>query len=268
LQQWQMECSGLPCMGCSPHQHYTPRQQPSLQKIRWPSNEGLRTPDKSCCGIVLDLASNVSTAASTPEMPSASSPPGLALTPPPGLEHIVPSPMTQRLSLEELLQDDVAESFAVCLGLQDMVSDIDSLDSDTSMKPSSTLEKQPNVQRDISLEELLQDGAAESFPVSLVLQDIVSDMDSFDSDTPMKPALTLEKKPNVTISLSDQLGISSIGSVGHSTGSCKPCAWVWKDGCRHAANCQYCHLCPPGELKRRKKDKTAHSKMTRVMKLT
>jgi hypothetical protein len=152
---------------------------------------------------VLDLASNVSTAASTPEMPNASAPPGLSLTPPPGLEHVVPAP---------------------------------------AQFPT--------------LEEFLQEGASESCPVSLVLQDIVSDMDSHDSDSPVKPKMT--------ISLSDQLGISSAGSIGHEAGTCKPCAFVWKDGCASGANCQFCHLCPPGEVKRRKKDKTAYRKMTRV----
>merc|ERR1712226_898137 len=47
------------------------------------------------------------------------------------------------------------------------------------------------------------------------------------------------------------------GSAGHGTGQCRPCAWVHKDvgGCRNGANCNYCHLCPPGELRRRKREK-------------
>lgn len=48
---------------------------------------------------------------------------------------------------------------------------------------------------------------------------------------------------------------ASLGSVGHSTGQCRPCAWVYKDanGCKNGSSCNYCHLCPPGELKRRKR---------------
>merc|ERR1712087_895144 len=36
---------------------------------------------------------------------------------------------------------------------------------------------------------------------------------------------------------------------------CKPCAFVFKDGCESGANCTFCHLCAPGEKKRRKKEK-------------
>lgn len=49
----------------------------------------------------------------------------------------------------------------------------------------------------------------------------------------------------------------SVGSYVHGMGQCRPCAWVYKDaaGCRNSASCRYCHLCPPGELKRRKRAK-------------
>eukprot|EP00933_Yihiella_yeosuensis_P034251 TRINITY_DN27768_c0_g1_i1.p1 TRINITY_DN27768_c0_g1~~TRINITY_DN27768_c0_g1_i1.p1 ORF type:complete len:422 (+),score=107.71 TRINITY_DN27768_c0_g1_i1:33-1268(+) len=51
--------------------------------------------------------------------------------------------------------------------------------------------------------------------------------------------------------------IASLGSADHGRGSCRPCAWLYKsaEGCRHGQNCEYCHLCPPGELKRRKREK-------------
>merc|ERR1719272_545454 len=61
------------------------------------------------------------------------------------------------------------------------------------------------------------------------------------------------------ISLTDTLGLWSIGSAEHESGSCKPCAFLWKDlkqpGCQNGMNCVFCHLCPPGEVKRRKKEK-------------
>ncbi|KAF4751883.1 hypothetical protein FOZ63_003747 [Perkinsus olseni] len=48
----------------------------------------------------------------------------------------------------------------------------------------------------------------------------------------------------------------SIGSRLHASGTCKPCAWFYHaSGCRHGAQCEFCHLCPPGEIKRRKKEK-------------
>lgn len=57
---------------------------------------------------------------------------------------------------------------------------------------------------------------------------------------------------------------NSIGSVNHGllseTGEpeCQPCAWFWKEsGCYHGKGCRYCHKCPVGELKHRKKKKVA-----------
>lgn len=43
----------------------------------------------------------------------------------------------------------------------------------------------------------------------------------------------------------------------HNKGECKPCAYyVYKnDGCRWGNDCQYCHLCKRGEIKKRKKEK-------------
>lgn len=52
-------------------------------------------------------------------------------------------------------------------------------------------------------------------------------------------------------------GLPSVGSAEHGSGRCHPCAWFWKPGrgCQEGANCDYCHLCPEGELKARKKAK-------------
>jgi len=43
----------------------------------------------------------------------------------------------------------------------------------------------------------------------------------------------------------------------HKMGNCKPCAYfLYKtDGCRNADDCEFCHLCEPGEKKRRQKEK-------------
>lgn len=48
----------------------------------------------------------------------------------------------------------------------------------------------------------------------------------------------------------------------HSSGQCRPCAWFWREqGCRNGSACTYCHVCPEGELKARKKNKIAAMKM-------
>lgn len=51
-------------------------------------------------------------------------------------------------------------------------------------------------------------------------------------------------------------GLPSAGSIGHFNGTCKPCAFFY-EGCQNGEACSRCHLCPPGELKSRKKKKLA-----------
>jgi hypothetical protein len=53
-----------------------------------------------------------------------------------------------------------------------------------------------------------------------------------------------------------------MGSVNHGQGICKPCAFFHREeGCTSGADCEYCHLCPPGEIKRRKKKKQTLKKL-------
>mmetsp|Transcript_109337 Transcript_109337/g.172305 ORF Transcript_109337/g.172305 Transcript_109337/m.172305 type:complete len:394 (+) Transcript_109337:42-1223(+) len=53
----------------------------------------------------------------------------------------------------------------------------------------------------------------------------------------------------------------SHGSLLHDVGQCRPCAWFWKaPGCQNGRDCCHCHLCPPGELKARKKAKIIAAK--------
>jgi hypothetical protein len=48
----------------------------------------------------------------------------------------------------------------------------------------------------------------------------------------------------------------SVGSTFHASGTCRPCAWFWKhQGCSNGKQCRHCHLCPQGEIKRRRKTK-------------
>jgi len=55
---------------------------------------------------------------------------------------------------------------------------------------------------------------------------------------------------------------ASSGSVWHGTGRCRPCAWFWKPtGCKNGRECEHCHLCPEGELKARRKEKSTMIKL-------
>lgn len=54
----------------------------------------------------------------------------------------------------------------------------------------------------------------------------------------------------------------SRGSLEHGSGECTPCAWFWKpESCLNGKECHYCHLCPDGELKKRKKQKMAKMRL-------
>ena len=67
-------------------------------------------------------------------------------------------------------------------------------------------------------------------------------------------------KPSEVSEVSE--GLPSKGSSYHQQGQCRPCAWMWKPrGCQNAESCEYCHLCPEGELKHRKKLKIAAIRM-------
>lgn len=55
----------------------------------------------------------------------------------------------------------------------------------------------------------------------------------------------------------------SEGSKLHGSGACSPCAWYWKpSSCQNGQMCTFCHLCPHGELKARKKAKLAARRLT------
>uniref|UniRef100_A0A7S4Q6V1 C3H1-type domain-containing protein n=1 Tax=Alexandrium monilatum TaxID=311494 RepID=A0A7S4Q6V1_9DINO len=50
-------------------------------------------------------------------------------------------------------------------------------------------------------------------------------------------------------------GFPTIGSQGHHFGTCKPCAFVHTKGCGNGTQCLFCHLCLPGEKKRRQRER-------------
>jgi hypothetical protein len=59
--------------------------------------------------------------------------------------------------------------------------------------------------------------------------------------------------------------LPSVGSRGHSVGICKPCAFVSRSSCGNGTQCEFCHLCEPGEKKRRRKEKKAAIMQRRML---
>mmetsp|Transcript_52003 Transcript_52003/g.111287 ORF Transcript_52003/g.111287 Transcript_52003/m.111287 type:complete len:320 (-) Transcript_52003:196-1155(-) len=53
--------------------------------------------------------------------------------------------------------------------------------------------------------------------------------------------------------------LPSVGSAGHGI-RCKPCAFVHTKGCANGVDCQFCHICEPGEQKRRHKERMENLK--------
>lgn len=83
-----------------------------------------------------------------------------------------------------------------------------------------------------------------------------------DDDDDNSPAFLPEKcrsMPNMSKTMyvdGNAVDPPSKGSMLHPTKDCTPCAWFWKPmKCHNAKDCNYCHLCPEGELKTRKKVK-------------
>eukprot|EP00439_Symbiodinium_sp_Y106_P027710 s4090_g3.t1 len=58
--------------------------------------------------------------------------------------------------------------------------------------------------------------------------------------------------------VSEPPGLASPTGAETPGSRCNPCAWYWKpQGCLRGKECGYCHLCPEGEVKLRKKAKLA-----------
>lgn len=91
-------------------------------------------------------------------------------------------------------------------------------------------------------------------------QSLTTPVSGFSDDEGEAPKEQFEDtSATLRISLTDTLGLWSVGSAAHESGTCKPCAFLWKDlskpGCQNGTGCVFCHLCPPGEVKKRKKQK-------------
>merc|ERR1712224_1016189 len=125
------------------------------------------------------------------------------------------------------------------------------------------------VLRSLSLEECLRNIEAKYQDLD-VYDDISTKANTEENTAPPTPQILSDsedenKNVNRAISLTDSLRLWSVGSAEHSLGTCKPCAFLWKDenGCQNGTSCKFCHRCTPGEVKRRKKSKLAARKVMR-----
>mmetsp|Transcript_98822 Transcript_98822/g.176019 ORF Transcript_98822/g.176019 Transcript_98822/m.176019 type:complete len:258 (-) Transcript_98822:192-965(-) len=107
---------------------------------------------------------------------------------------------------------------------------------------------------------LLQDHAEAQ---AVLMAELVLDLDEPQALPTVSGAVFSELQQRVACPEVTDVGeamalLPSKGSALHASGRCKPCAWMWKPrGCQNAQQCEYCHLCPEDELKKRKKVKVA-----------
>lgn len=68
-------------------------------------------------------------------------------------------------------------------------------------------------------------------------------------------------------SIAPMLGddLASVGSMAHDAGKCKPCAFFYTKGCENGFDCEFCHICEPGEKKKRRKEKIDNRRSMRQL---
>jgi len=80
-------------------------------------------------------------------------------------------------------------------------------------------------------------------------------MENFNATQPMPHVLMLsEALPELILGSSE---MPTVGSGGHFTGTCKPCAFFYTRGCENGVQCPFCHLCPADEKRKRQKEKVS-----------
>lgn len=77
-------------------------------------------------------------------------------------------------------------------------------------------------------------------------------------------AAVLQFAPTADVGELGTPALPTRGSALHRWGACKPCAFTFKEGCMSGIDCQFCHLCGPGERRRRKKERLVSKRDCRV----
>lgn len=126
--------------------------------------------------------------------------------------------------------------------------------TELSTSPASVVEPPPGLQNNYnSLYEFEIPIAPMDWATGHSCQLYIPPVHSFVPPPPMHsptlpPEITEAMEPPLQPSM-----LASLGSVNHELGTCKPCAFIHTKGCQSGVECPFCHLCPPGEKKRRSK---------------
>lgn len=160
--------------------------------------------------------------------------------------------MGRPLSLEGFFEERQAHSCPTSL-----VSEAGSYVPGAQFMKSAALNAQQNdVESDCSTADTAEDTTKN-----------LTDFKLSSGNTPTGPKAVLRLETALPGPVLGSLALPSVGSIGHQRRECKPCAFVAKKGCASGEQCNYCHLCDPGEKKRRQKDKRQHFALRRLQQL-
>jgi len=119
---------------------------------------------------------------------------------------------------------------------------------------STSTEARSSFSSNLSSSQRQQGRVSSSMEVgNLVVDEVRPPMDEQLADLPGDTTATVSR-------IEEQVGpndpLWSEGSKSHQSGQCRPCAWFFKEkGCSLGRDCNFCHQCPDGQVRTRRKAK-------------
>jgi len=95
----------------------------------------------------------------------------------------------------------------------------------------------------------------------MAAEDVVDSVFGYVSGCILQESVALSQRSVQTLRLEEAVeqtptrtpNCLSVGSAGHQLGLCQPCDFFQRGRCTKASECTFCHLCGPGESRRRKR---------------
>eukprot|EP00929_Paragymnodinium_shiwhaense_P054226 TRINITY_DN2716_c0_g1_i5.p1 TRINITY_DN2716_c0_g1~~TRINITY_DN2716_c0_g1_i5.p1 ORF type:complete len:226 (-),score=56.37 TRINITY_DN2716_c0_g1_i5:756-1433(-) len=190
---------------------------------------------------------------------------------PPGLEHLAPSmprgTASAAVAKKQLQANDNSPMYLDPLLLEPLF-----VNSDDLISIANTVDAALSCSKgkqDLSLLSAVSD-CSTAVPESLPLSAAASWASAADAETMMSASTTGSAvvSPHSSESSSTMktffdhsnfgavvfCGTYSVGSLLHAHGTCKPCDFSRRGGCREGIDCPFCHLCTEEDAKRKKKE--------------
>jgi hypothetical protein len=175
------------------------------------------------------------------------------------LESIVSSYQASALGVEESPQNPLLMDWVVSPKSSSTTFNLDSPSSSADPSPTdpSPVQSSPTSPYGESLEIVVEKAFQKS--VKLWSDEVDESLDEISDEF----CRSLQVEDNLRIPAASW----SMGAAGHAAGSCKPCGWNNKPGgCAKGADCEFCHMCDDGALKRKKKARLQRIKQSKQAK--